>query len=116
MIASTFNLRLHIEHLRLEGVGPMTAEELAADIEQQLVHLVDAYGTPPPLAGGGSLRLDGARVRVEAGWSREQVAVAIARQLFEQWYGPLIAVTGPWAGRGLTPGPDLTRVSKEETS
>ena len=107
----SFNVRLHVEHLRLAGMAPVMAEQLSARIEEQLLRLVDAHGAPPLLRGGGALRLDAASVRVGPGWSQGQVAAAIARQLYEQWYGPL----GPWADRVPDPGPRM-QDSTEETS
>lgn len=99
-------LRLHIDHLRLEGtaaglLGPVMEAELAADIEFHLAELVQAHGAPP-LATTGPLRLDGATVRLDAGVSREGAVAAIARQLYEQIYGPL----DPW---GAVPGEDEIR-------
>lgn len=82
-------LRLHIEHLRIEGTGPMVAERLAEEVRRQLEALITAYGMPPPRAGGNALRLDDLRVELEPGVGREQVAGAIARRLFRELYGPL---------------------------
>ena len=106
-----FGLRLHIEHLRIEGMAPMMAEQLAGQIEAHLLRLVEAYGAPPAFTGGGALRLDAASVRVQPGWSQDQVAAAVARQLYEQWYGPL----GPWAGAMPDPGPQVATPPREET-
>jgi len=99
-------LRLHIDHLRLEGtaaglLGPVMESELAAEIELRLAELIRAHGAPP-LATAGPLRLDGATVRLDAGVSREGAVAAIARQLYEQIYGPL----DPW---GIFPGEDEMR-------
>jgi hypothetical protein len=104
-------LRLHVEHLRIEGLVPMQAEELAALVGVHLERLVETYGVPPLWTGGGALRFDAAPVRVQAGWSREQLAAAVARQLYEQAYGPL----GPWAGSTSAAGGETTVQTNEET-
>lgn len=105
-------LRLHIDHLRLEGtasiLGPVMREELALEIEARLAELVQAHGAPTLAvgggAGGGAVRLDGATVRLTPGVTRDEVAPAIARQIYEQLYGPL----SPWGtsvGVGADPVP-----------
>lgn len=102
-------LRLAIEHLRLEGTGPMLADRLAGRIEAHLERLIEAWGMPQALAGRGALHLDGARVQVERGMGQEEIAAAIARQLFERWYGPL----PPWAGPAA-PARDEVEVDDDE--
>lgn len=104
-------LRLHIEHLRVEGMAPLRAEELAGDVEEHLARLVEMHGTPPLLAGGGALRLEAATLRAEPGWPRERLAAAVARQLYEQWYGPL----GPWSGRDPGLAEERAMEPEEET-
>lgn len=108
--AAAPGLRLAIEHLRLEGTGPLLADRLAGRIEAHLGRLIDAWGVPEALAGRGALHLDGARVEVERGMGQEEIAAAIARQLFERWYGPL----PPWAGPPAPAGDEVAGTDEEE--
>ena len=101
--ATTPGLRLAIEHLRLEGTGPMLAARLAGRIERHLERLIATWGMPESLAGRGALRLEGARIQVQRGASEAEIAAAIARQLFERWYGPLPPWARPAAGPATSP-------------
>lgn len=81
-------IRLHIEDLRIEGVGPVTNRELAALITAELERLVAVHGLPPALERDGGLRLDARTIRISPGASREQMGVEIARRLLGEWGVP----------------------------
>lgn len=82
-------IQIHIDSLRLEGVEPMTGEELSAMIEQELHRLIEIWGVPPALRDGGALQLDSRTIQVEPGSTRGQVGAQIARQLAGNWFGAI---------------------------
>ena len=78
-------LEIHIESLRLEGVGSVPRHELAGLIERHLNRLIAAGGVPPELLAGGDLRVDLSRLRIAPGSSPDQTGAEIARHIAGSW-------------------------------
>ena len=93
-------LDLHIGELVLHGVDPGDRERLAADIERELVRLLDQGGLPAALASGGSLHLEGAALSLPAGSPPAELGAAIAHEV----HGRL---RDRWSGEAPSPAPDV---------
>jgi hypothetical protein len=81
-------IQLHIDKLRVEGVGPMSSAEMAALIEEQLNQIVEAHGVPPGVSPEGALALGNRTLRITPGLTRRQMGAEIAQRLMRDLYGP----------------------------
>jgi hypothetical protein len=76
-------VRLEIEALVLDGVGPHDRRVLAASAERELERLLGERGVPPMLARGGEhLRLHGPSLQLARVHSTASLGADVARSVY----------------------------------
>ena len=72
-------IELHIDELRVSGLGALDVERLRGGLTAELAALVQVHG--PPRTGGGAF-LDAGSVQLAPGGGAEPVGRALARSIY----------------------------------